>query len=189
MNTKEIETIVTEIETNIIENKNNYTYRKYHTFFERIGMLNRRNFIDLIRIEREFKKKGIHFWEGNNSVKKLSHFKKDSTITFRGNNMNFNTNFEGKTKVDFAGKIDISSSEKNLIPYKHQEEAFDCLQKNIIKSNKDSFSGLLVLPTGGGKTFTSAWWICKNFLDKDKKVLWIAHRHELLDQAKKLSKI
>jgi len=42
---------------------------------------------------------------------------------------------------------------------------------------------LLVLPTGGGKTLTAVHWLLRNFIDKKKKVLWIAHRHELLDQA------
>ncbi len=184
MKIKEIREIVSEIEQNIIDNQNNYTYRKYNTFFARIGMLNRRNFRDLTRIERQFKKKGIQFWLGNTIIKKLSDFEKGSTITFKQENMNFDTEFAGKAKVDFAGKINVSQSEKKLTPYKHQEEAFYNLQKHIIKSNKNPFSGLLVLPTGGGKTFTSAWWICKNFLDKGKKVLWIAHRHELLEQAK-----
>ena len=31
---------------------------------------------------------------------------------------------------------------------------------------------------------TAAYWLAKNFLDKNKIILWIAHRHELLEQAK-----
>ena len=41
----------------------------------------------------------------------------------------------------------------------------------------------MVLPTGGGKTLTAVHWLLKNFIDKKQKVLWIAHRHELLNQA------
>ena len=41
-----------------------------------------------------------------------------------------------------------------------------------------------MLPTGGGKTLTATYWLLKNYTDKNKKILWIAHRHELLEQAK-----
>ena len=65
-------------------------------------------------------------------------------------------------------------------PYQHQEEAF----KNLSLINQEpSFSTLLVLPTGGGKTYTASSWLLSNALDKNIKILWIAHRHSLLDQA------
>lgn len=64
--------------------------------------------------------------------------------------------------------------------YEHQEEA---LKKLDEINKKDSFNTLLVLPTGGGKTLTAAYWLLKNAVDKGKKVLWIAHRHLLLEQA------
>lgn len=83
-----------------------------------------------------------------------------------------------------AGTIDIVNDESGLDLYIHQKEAIEELQKKIIKTNKIPFAGLLVLPTGGGKTLTVAYWLAKNFLDKNKKILWIAHRHELLEQAK-----
>ena len=64
--------------------------------------------------------------------------------------------------------------------YEHQEEA---IRKLDIINQKSSFKTLLVLPTGGGKTLTAAHWLLKNAVDKGKKVLWIAHRHLLLEQA------
>ena len=39
------------------------------------------------------------------------------------------------------------------------------------------------MPTGGGKTLTAVWWLLKNAVDKGKKILWIAHRHLLLEQS------
>jgi len=48
---------------------------------------------------------------------------------------------------------------------------------------RETFHSILVLPTGGGKTLTAAYWLLKNAVDKKKKVLWIAHRHLLLEQA------
>ncbi len=64
--------------------------------------------------------------------------------------------------------------------YEHQEDA---IKKLDIINRKDAFRTLLVLPTGGGKTLTAAYWLLKNVIDKGKKVLWIAHRHLLLEQA------
>lgn len=66
------------------------------------------------------------------------------------------------------------------ILYEHQIEAM----QNIDEINdKENFRSLLVIPTGGGKTLTAAYWLLKNAIDKEKKVIWIAHRHLLLEQA------
>lgn len=48
---------------------------------------------------------------------------------------------------------------------------------------KGVFRTLLVLPTGGGKTLTAAYWLLRNAVDNGKKILWLAHRHLLLEQA------
>ena len=67
------------------------------------------------------------------------------------------------------------------ILYEHQIEAIKSL--DIMNRKNDSFKALLVLPTGGGKTLTAAYWLLKNAVDMGKKILWIAHRHLLLEQA------
>jgi superfamily II DNA or RNA helicase len=72
-----------------------------------------------------------------------------------------------------------SKKVKVLKSYAHQNEAIKALNQK----NQSAFEGLLVLPTGGGKTLTAVHWLLRNFIDKRKKVLWIAHRHELLNQA------
>lgn len=64
--------------------------------------------------------------------------------------------------------------------YLHQVEAMESLNK---MQKKDSFSTIIVLPTGAGKTMTASSWLLSNAIDKGKKVLWIAHRHLLLEQA------
>ncbi|MEZ6114400.1 MAG: DEAD/DEAH box helicase family protein, partial [Pirellulaceae bacterium] len=43
--------------------------------------------------------------------------------------------------------------------------------------------GILVLPTGGGKTFTACHFLGRNPLSDGFKVLWLAHTHHLLEQA------
>ncbi|WP_049962696.1 DEAD/DEAH box helicase family protein [Ruminococcus sp. HUN007] len=64
--------------------------------------------------------------------------------------------------------------------YEHQAEAIKALN-DIDK--KPEFRTMLVLPTGGGKTLTAVNWLLKNAVDKGKKILWIAHRQLLLEQA------
>lgn len=43
--------------------------------------------------------------------------------------------------------------------------------------------GVLVLPTGGGKTFTATRYLTTGPLTQGHRVLWLAHTHHLLDQA------
>jgi superfamily II DNA or RNA helicase len=64
--------------------------------------------------------------------------------------------------------------------YNHQKQAMESL--NIIDRNS-SYSTLVVLPTGGGKTYTASVWLLNHALNKHRKILWIAHRQMLLDQA------
>ena len=88
-----------------------------------------------------------------------------------------------KVKNKYAGQIKIVNGEVSRKPYPHQIEAMKALSSEV--ENKEDYKGLLVLPTGGGKTLTAVQWILKNVINNKNKVLWIAHRHELLDQALK----
>lgn len=81
------------------------------------------------------------------------------------------------------GTIKVKEGETKRKPYVHQKEAMNKLSKAVLEI--DDYKGLLVIPTGGGKTLTAVQWILKNVLNNGSKVLWIAHRHELLDQALK----
>ncbi len=64
-------------------------------------------------------------------------------------------------------------------PFDHQREAWESLDQHR------PLEGLLVLPTGAGKTFTAVHWLLENILSdpKPRHVLWLAHRAELLEQA------
>jgi len=70
-------------------------------------------------------------------------------------------------------------------PFEHQIDAFANLSKLFGSNDNGHKSGILVLPTGAGKTFTSVNWICRNILKKNIKVLWMAHTSHLLEQAYK----
>lgn len=83
-------------------------------------------------------------------------------------------------KVKYAGNVKVIEGQNKKILYEHQIEAMENLNR---VDKKERFSAIVVLPTGGGKTLTATWWLLKNAVDKGKKILWIAHRHLLLEQA------
>lgn len=79
-----------------------------------------------------------------------------------------------------SGEIYAKKGANSRVPYEHQRDAMKCLD---IIDKETHYSTLIVLPTGGGKTYTAAVWLIRNAIDKKKKILWIAHRQMLLDQA------
>jgi superfamily II DNA or RNA helicase len=66
-------------------------------------------------------------------------------------------------------------------PYDHQRAAWDKLEKYFHDDKK--MAGVLVVPTGGGKTAIAARWLLPNHIAKGGRVLWFAHRRSLLRQA------
>ena len=81
---------------------------------------------------------------------------------------------------------ELHKKDKNVRqPFKHQEEAFKNMSKLYTLPIKGYKGSLLVLPTGGGKTFTAVNWICRNIISKGIKVLWMAQSLYLLEQAEK----
>ena len=83
-------------------------------------------------------------------------------------------------EVKSYGQIWPKKGTNARTPYDHQKKAMEALDK---MNQETSYSTLVVLPTGGGKTYTASMWLLKNAIDKKKKILWIAHRQMLLDQA------
>jgi superfamily II DNA or RNA helicase len=69
------------------------------------------------------------------------------------------------------------STSHTLRPY--QNEAL----QGIEQAHSEHRRTLLSLPTGTGKTFVAATYAKRRFLDSGRKVLWIAHTEELLEQA------
>ena len=81
-----------------------------------------------------------------------------------------------------AGEIRVKLKRNPKQLYEHQVEAIEVL-KQI--DQHESFKSVLVIPTGGGKTLTACWWLLNGALNNKKKVLWLAHRQLLLEQAAK----
>ena len=83
----------------------------------------------------------------------------------------------------FFHAYDLTKTQKEpKEPAAHQLQALDKLQKWYQDKNSNP-GGILVLPTGGGKTLTAMRFLCTYPLSNGYKVLWLAHTHHLLDQA------
>lgn len=76
-----------------------------------------------------------------------------------------------------------STKESLKIPFQHQVEAFSALNNTFNINNGQPSSGILVLPTGAGKTFTAVRWLSNYVISKNIKILWLAPSFYLLDQA------
>lgn len=85
------------------------------------------------------------------------------------------------TESNFSGTVKVASGKLHRNLYEHQSAAATAMSR--VDKAKDHYSGLVVLPTGGGKTFLAATWLLSHAIDKHVKVLWIAHRYLLLTQA------
>lgn len=48
---------------------------------------------------------------------------------------------------------------------------------------EDGLAGVVVVPTGGGKTVLACDWLLKNHVGQGGRVLWLTHRHSLLRQS------
>jgi superfamily II DNA or RNA helicase len=65
--------------------------------------------------------------------------------------------------------------------FPHQQQAHDALDAAFSADRRDA---LVVMPTGSGKTHTIVSWLLDRMAeDPGLRVLWLAHRRELIDQA------
>jgi superfamily II DNA or RNA helicase len=89
----------------------------------------------------------------------------------------------------FVCRFDLNIARRHVDtvrePRAHQVEALRRLKKWFDRPAQPGVGNgaLLVLPTGGGKTFTAVRFLCEWPLSEGYKVLWLAHTHHLLEQA------
>jgi ATP-dependent helicase IRC3 len=79
--------------------------------------------------------------------------------------------------------LDECRAQTQREPAVHQAQVLEKMMRWYEKRGRDGGAGILVLPTGGGKTFTAVRFLCFGPLSEGKKVLWLAHTHHLLEQA------
>ena len=87
--------------------------------------------------------------------------------------------------LDMAEPIIIEESKcdsRDLI-MPHQKNAVEAMSKyfDLDKDIKDR-NGLVVMPTGSGKTYTAVNWLLSEGVAKGYRVVWLVHRQELVEQ-------
>ncbi|MBQ8697662.1 MAG: DEAD/DEAH box helicase family protein, partial [Schwartzia sp.] len=90
--------------------------------------------------------------------------------------------FETETTFTKPVTIDITktaATEVSLYPY--QQEAVAELKKFFI--DEDKRSGIMMMPTVSGKTMTSAYFLLREMASRGYEIVWLAHRHMLVEQA------
>jgi superfamily II DNA or RNA helicase len=88
--------------------------------------------------------------------------------------------------VQIGLTIDLGESTMdNKEPHPHQREAIESLDQYFRLGESAAQNGLLIMPTGSGKTFTAVAWLLESAVAKGYKVLWLVHRQELVGQAYK----
>ncbi|WP_214403719.1 DEAD/DEAH box helicase [Pseudonocardia lacus] len=83
-----------------------------------------------------------------------------------------------------TGVVDlIGAGEPGRTPYQHQTDAWSNLDA-LAAGQLGDRRGLLVLPTGAGKTWTAVAWLLRRMdADPQLRVLWLAEQRELVEQA------
>ena len=82
----------------------------------------------------------------------------------------------------YTKSLDMKSTKIEEVPlYDFQEDAVSALKKHFIDSNEKK--GMLVMPTGSGKSRTSTYFLIKEMVSRGYQIIWLAHRHMLIEQA------
>lgn len=86
------------------------------------------------------------------------------------------------SKFRYTIAINMKETQTADVPlYDFQKDAIAALSHHFI--DEDQKAGLLVMPTGSGKSRTATSFLVKEMISRGYQILWIAHRHMLLDQA------
>lgn len=86
---------------------------------------------------------------------------------------------------NISDPINISKSETDsrslIMP--HQQEAVEAMTKYFaLEEDKADRNGIVVMPTGSGKTFTAVTWLLSQGVANGYRVVWLVHRQELVEQ-------
>ena len=79
--------------------------------------------------------------------------------------------------------IEQSSADSRSLIMPHQQEAVDALSKYFhVEKDLPDRNGMLVMPTGSGKTYTAVTWLLTQGVANGYRVVWLVHRQELVEQ-------
>jgi superfamily II DNA or RNA helicase len=80
--------------------------------------------------------------------------------------------------------INLATSELRTGPlHDYQEEAVAKLKQHYLVEDKSS--GVLVMPTGSGKTRTAVHFLLEEMVSDGYQIIWLTHRHMLINQTAK----
>lgn len=94
-------------------------------------------------------------------------------------NASYTYRFVNITDVDLE-----NSTAGELSLHRYQAEAVSSLKTYFIE--EDRKRGMLVLPTGSGKTRTAVYFLLRYMVSCGYQVVWLAHRYMLLEQAEQV---
>lgn len=77
--------------------------------------------------------------------------------------------------------LQLRDDRSPITPREHQLAAWDRMTAHFLDAKRRA--GLIVVPTGGGKTVIAAHWLLEHHIRNGGRVLWLAHRRSLLRQA------
>lgn len=79
--------------------------------------------------------------------------------------------------------IDESCADSRSLIMPHQQEAVNALSDYYeLKKDVTNRNGLLVMPTGSGKTYTAVTWLLSEGVANGYRIVWLVHRQELVEQ-------
>ena len=82
----------------------------------------------------------------------------------------------------YTKTLDMKATKIEDVPlYDFQNDAVSALKKYFVDENMTD--GMLVMPTGSGKSRTATYFLIKEMISRGYQILWLAHRHMLIDQA------
>lgn len=86
------------------------------------------------------------------------------------------------TLLEMTEPINIDKSTRDLI-MPHQQNAVDALSEYfLLDKDMSDRNGLVVMPTGSGKTYTAVNWLLSEGVAKGYRIVWLVHRQELVEQ-------
>lgn len=178
MQRAEMQLFFTELKEKIEKTKHLQTSMKGRRFLNKLGYKVRSAKI-VEEVERQLKKQNMYIVlpRGVHSWKEL-----DLDDSFRFSLIDpTHRSKKDVPRIRKQAHIACLGEERQFPLYAYQHEAIQTIQRYAKK--QPHFVGLLVLPTGAGKTTTAVEYALDELLVHNKKVLWLAHRHELLEQA------
>lgn len=86
------------------------------------------------------------------------------------------------SKFKYIVSVDMKNTLVEDVPlYDFQKEAHAKMKQHYIDDS--GRAGMLVMPTGSGKSRTATTFLIREMIGRGYQVLWLAHRHMLIDQA------